>query len=108
MNVIVTWADILNGNPASTHTCMVALALQRELGVPYASVGHRDATVRIAGQDVKLYLPKEVEDKIRFWDRFHFVRPFQFELICSGFLTGTAITRRLSQPAFAGQKVSFA
>lgn len=108
MHINVTWADILNGNPAKTHACMVALALQCELGVSYASVGHREATIRIGGQDVRLYLPKEVEDKIRFWDRFHLVRPFQFELICSGFLTGSAITRPPNEHASACHEVSFA
>ncbi len=35
-----------------------------------------------------LYLPLAVRAKIKFWDRFHFVLPFSFELSTSGFLTG--------------------
>jgi hypothetical protein len=109
MKINVTWADIANGEPAKTTVCMVALALKRELGISYASVGHREAIIRVDGQDVKVYLPREVEVKIRFWDRFHIVRPFQFELICSGFLTGSAIIAQPSgKSAPLCQQTSFA
>jgi len=88
MKINVKWADIRNGRSAKTTECMVALALKRELGVPYASVGPREATITVDGESLKVYLPKNVGNKIRFWDRFHFVLPFSFELWCSGFLTG--------------------
>lgn len=88
MRVNVTWADIRAGKSTKTIECMVALALKRELGVNYASVGHRSATILIDGQYVKLYLPSEVKNKIKFWDRFHFVLPFSFQLSSVGFLAG--------------------
>lgn len=88
MRINVTWSDIRAGRAAKTMECMVALALKRQLGVDYASVGHRSATIRIDSQYVKVYLPREVENKIRSWDRSHFVLPFSFELTCSGFLAG--------------------
>lgn len=94
MRINVTWSDIRTGRAARTGECMVALALKRELGVDYASVGHRSATIRIEGQYVKLYLPREVENKIKSWDRSHFVLPFSFELSCSGFQAGQLLEYR--------------
>jgi hypothetical protein len=94
MRISVTREDIKNGKPGRPTECMVALALKRELGVSYASVGYREAKILIDGQYTKLYLPKRVEKKIRFWDGFHFVFPFSFELLPSGFLMGTAVTLR--------------
>jgi hypothetical protein len=90
MKIHVTWADVRRGKSARTTECMVALALRRQLGIDYASVGHRTATIVLDGQCVNVYLPREVEKKIRFWDRFHFALPFSFELLCSGFLDGRA------------------
>lgn len=92
MKISVTRKDIRNGKPGKPGECMVALALKRELGISYASVGHREARILIDGQYTSLYLPKKVEEKIRFWDGFHFVFPFSFELVLSGFLTGSALT----------------
>ena len=92
MKINVTREDIRNGKAGKPTQCMVALALKRELGISYASVGYREARIRIGGQYTKLYLPRKVEKKIRFWDGFHFVFPFSFELVPSGFLTGSAIT----------------
>jgi hypothetical protein len=92
MKISVTREDIRNGKPGKPSECMVALALKRELGICYASVGHREAKILIDGQYTQLYLPTRVEKKIRFWDGFHFVLPFSFELVLSGFLTGSAIT----------------
>ncbi|MDE3170202.1 MAG: hypothetical protein KGL75_08665 [Acidobacteriota bacterium] len=79
MRVHVTWQDILEGRAMRTTACMVALALKRELGVEYASVGLRDARIRLDGRYVTLRLPGEVGEKIRFWEKFHFVFPFSFE-----------------------------
>src|SRR5438309_2672047 len=92
MKVNVTREDIRNGKAGKPTECMVALALKRELGISYASVGYTEAKILIDGQYTKLYLPHRVEKKIRFWDGFHFVFPFSFELLPSGFLTGSAIT----------------
>lgn len=92
MKINVTREDIRNGKGGKPTQCMVALALKRELGISYASVGYKEARILIGGQYTKLYLPKSVEKKIRFWDGFHFVFPFSFELVPSGFLTGSAIT----------------
>lgn len=92
MKINVTWADIRDGKSGKPTECMVALALKRELGISYASVGYRDARIAIDGQYAKVYLPARIEKKIRFWDGFHVVLPFSFELTCSGFLTGSAIT----------------
>jgi hypothetical protein len=94
MRINVTREDIRNGKSGRPTECMVALALKRELGIPYASVGYKDAKILIDGQYTKIYLPKREEKKIRFWDGFHFLFPFSFELVPSGFLTGTAITLR--------------
>lgn len=91
MKINVTREDIRNGKPGKPTECMVALALKRELGISYASVGYQEAKILIDGQYTKLYFPKRVEKKIRFWDGFHFVLPFSFELVCSGFLTGSHI-----------------
>ena len=98
MKINVTREDIRKGKPGRPTECMVALALKRELGIPYASVGYREAKILVDGQYTKLYIPRKVEQKIRFWDGFRFVFPFSFELVPSGWLTGSAIT-------FRGQKV---
>lgn len=92
MKINVTREDIRNGKAGKPTACMVALALKRELGVSYASVGYRDGKILINGQYVKVYFPKSVEKKIRFWDGFHFVFPFSFELVTEGFLVGATIT----------------
>jgi hypothetical protein len=92
MKISVTREDIRKGRAGKPTECMVALALKRELGISYASVGYRDAKILVDGQYVKLYFPKSVEKKIRFWDGFHFVFPFSFELLPAGFLTGSTIT----------------
>jgi hypothetical protein len=84
MRINVTWSDIRAGRAAKTMECMVALALKRELEVDYASVGYQSATVRADGQYVKVYLPQEVQNKIRSWDRSQFVLPFGFELSSLG------------------------
>jgi hypothetical protein len=94
MKINVTREDIRNGKPGKPTECMVALALKRELGISYASVGYRDAQILINAQTTKVYFPKRVEKKIRFWDGFHFVFPFSFELVPAGFLTDSAITLR--------------
>lgn len=91
MKISVTWADIRNGKPGKSSECMVALTLKREFGLSYASVGYKEAKILLDGQYVKLYLPSRVEKKIRFWDASHFIFPFSFELVPSGFLTGSAI-----------------
>jgi hypothetical protein len=101
MRINVTWSDIRSGRAAKTGECMVALALKRELGVDYASVGHRSATIRVDGQYVRVYLPREVENKIKSWDRSHFVLPFSFELTCSGFLAGQRLEYRPAPLQFA-------
>jgi hypothetical protein len=93
MKINVTRDDIKSGRPGKPTQCMVALALRRELGISYASVGYKEAKILVAGHYTKLYLPKRVEKKIRFWDQFHFVLPFSFELVHFGFLTGATITR---------------
>ena len=91
MKINVTWADIKNGKSGRPTECMVALALKRELGVSYASVGYGDASVSIEGQVTKIYLPLSVQRKIRSWDVLHFASPFSFELVCAGFLSSAAI-----------------
>ena len=91
MKISVTWADIRNGKSGKPTQCMVALALKRELGISYASVGYCDCSVLIDGQFTKLYLPARVVNKIRSWDVLHFAIPFNFELVSSGFLLGSAI-----------------
>ena len=91
MKLNVRWSDIRAGASANSTRCMVALALKRELGASYVSVGYQNASVVIAGQIFKLYLPHKVGRFIRFWDRFHFVLPFSFEIVCDGFLTGDAL-----------------
>lgn len=91
MKIHVKCSDIRSGKAVNTTECMVALALKRELGTAYASVGHTDATIAADGERIKLYLPQEVGNKIKFWDRFHFVLPFSFELQCSGFLEGRTL-----------------
>ena len=96
MKIKITWADIKNGKSGKPTECMVALALKRELGASYVSVGYRDAKILVDGQYAKVYLPAGVEKKIRFWDGFHFVIPFSFELVLSGFLTGSEL-----EPVFA-------
>lgn len=91
MKINVKWSDIRDGKSARTAQCMVALALKRELGARYASVGFTDATVILNGESHKVYLPGNVSSWIRFWDRFHVALPFSFELVSTGFLTGSQI-----------------
>jgi hypothetical protein len=97
MKINVRWSDILSGRLAKTQECMVALALKRELGVNYVSVGYEGGSVLVGGNLLKLYLPQAVRNKIRLWDHFHFALPFSFELSTSGFLTGTEL--RLLPPS---------
>lgn len=97
MQIKVTRKDIRNGKPGKPTECMVALALKRELGISYASVGYNEAKILIDGQYLKLYFSKKVEKKIRFWDGFHFVFPFSFELLPAGYLTGTTIELQAEQ-----------
>ena len=91
MKINVRWSDIRNGRSARTTECMVALALKRELGVDYASVGYAGASVLVDGKLLGLYLPLAVCNRIKFWDRFHLVLPFSFELTTSGFLSGAEL-----------------
>ena len=91
MKISVTWSDIRNGRSPQTTECMVALALKRQLGVQYASVGCGGGSVLAEGKLLDLYLPLAVRNRIKFWDRFHFVLPFSFELTTQGFLTGTGL-----------------
>src|SRR5438309_10048703 len=94
MKINVTREDIRNGKPGKPSECMVALALKRELGISYASVGYSEAKIMVDGQYTKLDFPKRVEKKIRFWDGFDFVFRFSVELVPAGFLTGSSITLR--------------
>src|SRR5437879_4189623 len=94
MKINVTLDDIRKVKPRKPTESMVALAVKRELGISYDSVGYREAKILVDGQYTKLYFPRNVEKKIRFWDGLHFVFPFSFELVPSGFLTGSAITLR--------------
>jgi hypothetical protein len=87
MKIDVTWHDILAGKSMRTTECMVALALKRELGIGYASVGLRDVRIRIDGRYMTLRLPREVGRKIWYWERFHFVFPFSFDFGLGGWLS---------------------
>jgi|SRR5579862_1563495 len=107
MKINVRWSDIRNGRSARTTECMVALALKRELGIDYASVGYAGGSVVVDGKLLGLYLPLAVRNRIKFWDRFHLALPFSFELATSGFMTGTdlkmpaPLTLRTRRNAFA-------
>ena len=92
MNINVKWFDIRHGLSARGTECMVALALKRELGVSYASVGYEGGKILTGGELVDVYLPQAVRNKIRFWDRFHIMVPFSFELATAGFLTGSGLS----------------
>ena len=70
MKIKVRWSDIRHGRSARTTECMVALALKRELGVAYASVGYEGGTVLADGKLLALYLPLAVRNKIKAWDLF--------------------------------------
>src|SRR5579884_1396760 len=63
MKINVTREDITSGKPGKPTECMVALALKRELGVSYASVGYDEAKILMDGQYIKLYFSKKVEKK---------------------------------------------
>ena len=86
MKINITWDDILGGKSMRTTECMVALALKRELGIDYASVGLRDVRMRIDGRYITLRLPREVGRKIWVWERLHFVFPFSFDFGLSDWL----------------------
>jgi hypothetical protein len=105
MKINVKWSDIRDGRSAKTAECMVALALKRELGARYASVGFADATVVLNGESLKVYLPLKVSSWIRFWDRFHLALPFSFELTGSGFLTGRQIEVEAHSSAVSARAV---
>jgi len=107
MKINVRWSDIRNGRSARTRECMVALALKRELGVDYASVGYAGGSILADGKLLGLYLPLAVRNRIKFWDSFHFVLPFSFELTTSGFLTGTDLQVPAS-PTFRPRREPFA
>lgn len=91
MRINVTWDDILGGKPMRTTECMVALALKRELGIDYASVGFRDVRMRIDDRYITLRLPGEVGRNIWFWERFHFMFPFSFDFGLSDWLSANRL-----------------
>ena len=90
MRIHVTRDDIRAGKAMRTSECMVALALKRELGAEYTSVGLGDVRIKREGRYVTLRLPKYVGKKIRFWELFHFVFPFSFEFPGLAFDSGLA------------------
>ena len=59
MRVNVTWGDIRTGKAMRASESMVALALKRELGIEYASVGLDDASLRMDRRYVTVRLPKK-------------------------------------------------
>ena len=67
MTINITWQDIRAGKFMSTSHCMVALAIKRELGADYVSVGLDDVRIRVDGRYLTLRLPPEVGSKIRWW-----------------------------------------
>jgi hypothetical protein len=79
MRINVSWNDIRLGKRRSTTECMLALALKRELGIDYVSVGLCDIRIRVEGSYLTLHLPNEIGRKIRFWELFHFIFPFSFD-----------------------------
>jgi hypothetical protein len=79
MTINVSWDDIRLGKRRSTTECMLALALKRELGIDYVSVGLCDIRLRTDGSYLTLHLPTEIGRKIRFWELFHFTLPFRFD-----------------------------
>ena len=89
MRINVTWDDIRAGKSMRPTECMVALALKRELGIDYASVGLGDVRMRIDGRFVTARLPSEVGRKIWFWERFHFMFPFSFDFGLGDWLLAT-------------------
>ena len=103
MKIHVRWSDIRSGRRGRTAECMVALALKRDLGVDYVSVGYEGGAVVAGGELRALYLPLAVRNKIKFWDRFHFVLPFSFELATSGFLTGARLPQPELPPSISGR-----
>jgi hypothetical protein len=90
MTINITWQDIRAGKFMSTSHCMVALAIKRELGADYVSVGLDDVRIRVDGRYLTLRLPPEVGSKIRWWERFHLVFPFSFEFPGFAFGSGSA------------------
>jgi hypothetical protein len=75
------------------------LALKRELGVAYVSVGLNDAKFRIDTRYVTVRLPLEVRRKIWFWEKFAFARPFSFDfpnVVSSSDLASRAISHQVS------------
>lgn len=98
MQIHVTWKDVFSGKPMRTTECMVALALKRELGIEYASVGLEDVAMKLNGRDLKLRLPKKVSRQIRLWERFHFVFPFSFDF--AGLTFAEAVASGDGQPSF--------
>ena len=72
MKISVTWSDIRNGRSARTTECMVALALKRELGVDYASVGYGGGKVLAEGKLLELYLPLAVPEQDQVLGPFSF------------------------------------
>jgi hypothetical protein len=91
MKVNVTWPDIRAGKAMTSSACMVAVALKRELGIDYVSVGLADARLELDGRFVTVRLPLAVSRKIRFWEKFHFALPFAFDFPNLGFATTLAI-----------------
>ena len=79
MRINVSWDDIRLGKRRSTTECMLALALKRELGIDYVSVGLCDIRLAVDGGYLTLHLPTEIGSKIRFWELFHFTLPFSFD-----------------------------
>jgi hypothetical protein len=79
MRINVSWGDIRWGKRRSTTECMLALALKRELGIDYVSVGLCDIRIRVDDSFLTLRLPNEIGRKIRLWELFHFTLPFSFD-----------------------------
>ncbi len=76
VEVEVTQADIDAGIPCRTHSCPVALALSRALGVMVAA-GYRTATVML-GTYREIRLPEHMVPWIVEYDRGGAVEPVAF------------------------------
>lgn len=75
----VTQADIDNGKPLSIRTCMLALAMRRDLDAPNLKVGVGNFTITGSWAAIRS-LPLVAYDARRAFDLGRPVAPFSFEV----------------------------
>lgn len=118
MKISVTAEDIQNGKPGQTHSCAIALAVQRALPDPYlkAYVSNWYITIHTPGFTVtdKFKLSNEMDSFIRNYDWppeyrcSNAIQPFDFELKLSYSMRTFLLFKKMCMDPFARLLIKWA